>query len=245
MTISREYYLSFIKKERKSKDAYSFSFDRKGIDLSFLPGQYIRMSLPHENPDDRGTGRFFTVSSSPTIGDTITVTTRILESSFKKTLGNLEVGTKVRIFSPLGNFYLDEADETPKIFLTGGIGITPYHSMLQYAADKGLKTPMTLFVSFSTTQEMLFYQELTKIAKDHSHIKIVYTVTKPELSEGKWEGETGRISAELIKKNVVTLSKQKYFVVGPTALVRAIHRLLQEELKVPEEKIISENFPGY
>src|SRR5690349_481399 len=113
---SKEYFLPFVKKEQKSQDAYSFYFDKTGQDLNFLPGQYLRMSLPHENPDNRGTGRFFTISSSPLEQEHIIITTRVLQSSFKHALSNLQPGTKVRIFGPMGNFYLDETEASPKVF---------------------------------------------------------------------------------------------------------------------------------
>jgi ferredoxin-NADP reductase len=245
MSNSKEYFLPFLKKEPKSQDAYSFYFDKKDQQLNFLPGQYIRMSLPHLNPDNRGTGRFFTISSSPLETDYIVITTRILQSTFKQTLNNLRIGEKVKIFGPMGNFYLDETDPTPKVFLAGGIGITPYHSILKYAAAKNMQTPLTLFVSFSTTQEMVFFEELTHIAQEHTNIKVIYTITQPENSQSKWEGETGRISGELIKKYITNPFDQKYYIVGPTGIVESMHKLLQEELKLPEEKIITENFPGY
>ena len=245
MANSTEFHLPFLKKEIKAENTFSFFFDRKGSGFTFLPGQYIRMTLQHETPDNRGTGRFFTVYSSPSDLDYITITTKVIQSTFKKTLADLKGGEVIKFFGPMGNFILDESDTTPRVLLAGGIGITPYHSMLRYAAAKNLSIPLTLLVSFSTKQEMVFYDELMEVAKAHNSIKVIYTITKPEQSMGEWSGETGRISADLLRKYVANIVDQKYYLVGPTVMVEAMHKMLQDELKLPEEKIISENFPGY
>lgn len=204
MDAKKEYYLAFIKKEKVSKDAYSFYFNRA---FNFLPGQYIRMTLDIENPDKRGISRSFTISSSP-LEDYMTVTTRIIQSSFKKKLANLVPGAKVKIFGPLGSFLFNEEDKSSRIFLGGGIGITPFHSMVTFSNAKKLAIPINLFVSFSTVDEIIFREELEEISKNNPNIKIIYTITHPEETPpeadqplaDKWEGETGRISESLIKK---------------------------------------------
>lgn len=241
---SKEFYLPFVKKEQLAKDTYSFYFDRAKLNFNFLPGQYIRMRLPIENPDTRGSSRFFTIASSPFVKEHIMITTKIIESSFKKKLLTLKEGDMVKFYGPMGGFVLDEDKKESRMFLAGGIGITPFHSMIAYAHQKNLSIPITLLVSFSTSGDLVFYDELLDIAKKNPYIKIIYTITHPQDLETKWNGETGRISEDLIKKYIPNILEPQYFIVGPPAMVAAIEEVVKD-MRVPNEKIFIENFTGY
>src|SRR5438309_1255036 len=104
-TRPNEFQLPFVKKEQVSSDAYTFYFDRKAFPaFSFLPGQWIRTTLPIAEPDDRGNSRSFSISSSPLNTQFLTITTRVIQSAFKKTLVNLPQGIPVQFFGPAGRF---------------------------------------------------------------------------------------------------------------------------------------------
>ncbi len=247
----RDFILPFVKKEQVAKDVWTFFFDRvkRGSagtedDFDFIPGQYIRMTLDVPQPDERGTGRFFSITSSPLNKEYLTITTRIIQSAFKKTLAALKAGTMVKFFGPTGRFVLDETDKTPHIFLAGGIGITPFHSMILYAAEKNLSLSITLFVSFSTVEEIVFYDEIIKISNDHQNIKTIYTVTKLQESSKSWNGETGRISSEMIKKYSPDFIHSLFYVSGPPAMVDAMLSLIKE-MGVQDEQVKKEKFVGY
>lgn len=244
MNPPKDFFASFIKKKQECQDTHSFYFDRQGTDLSFIPGHSIRMTLPIVNSDERGSSRFFSIASSPLEEQYFMITTRILGSSFKKTLATLTPGTKVKFFGPTGQFLLKEEDTTPRVLLAGGIGITPFHSMILYSAEKNLSIPLTLFVSFSKVEEILFYDQLQKAAFKNDHIKIIYTITHGEESTQKWEGEIGRISAELIQKYVPEVLDKRFYVVGPPKMVESMAEMIQS-LGVTKENILKENFSGY
>ncbi len=145
--IPKDFSLLFLIKVQVAKDAYSFYFDRKNRELDFLPGQYVRVTLQIENPDERGKSRFFTISSSPLEKDYIVITTRVIQSSFKKTLQTLTTGIKVSFFGPTGQFVFREEEKIPHVFLAGGIGITPFHSMITYVNEKHIDVSIILFVA--------------------------------------------------------------------------------------------------
>lgn len=230
---------TFIRREQRATDTYSFYFDRSKTDFTFLPGQYLRLTLPH-HADDRGTSRFFTISSSPLEKD-IMITAKILQSSFKERLFSLDPGDEVHIFGPMGRFIFDERLDLEHVFIAGGIGITPFHSMLTYAAAKKHTKPMTLFASFSTAEDMIFHDVFEKMTKKHPSIKSIYTVTKPELN---WKGETGRITEALLKKYVTFNDTQLFSVVGSPQMAADTKELLLG-LHIPEERIRTEGFTGY
>jgi len=237
----KEFYLPFIKKEKIAKDTYSFYWDSTNLDLDFLPGQYVRMTLDIKNPDNRGSSRSFTIASSPLEKQHIMITTKIIKSSFKKRLMTLKPQELVKFFGPMGGFVLNEEEKNDRVFLAGGIGITPFHSMIIYANAKKLSIPITLVVSFSSVEDLVFYEELSNIAKENSYIKTIYTITHPNV---QWKSEIGRVSEGLIKKYVPDIFKPLYCIVGPPAMVAAIEETVRK-MGVSNERIFIENFTGY
>ena len=202
-----------MNKEQLTGDTYSFYFARPST-FEFIPGQYIKMILNIENPDERGISRFFTIASSST-ENMFMITTRIIQSSFKKTLAALPIGAEVQMRGPHGTFVLDEQDPRGKVYLAGGIGITPSRSMLVYMRDKNLNTPMTLIVSFSERSGLIFYDELNSLANKVR--KVVYIVT----------AEEGRIDEEKIRKNVPDLLDSLFYISGPPGFVEAMEKLVK------------------
>ena len=240
-TGQKQFFLAFARKEKVAEDTYFFYFDLAERGFVFLPGQYIDMVLPHKDPDNRGIERSFTIASSPLDKKYLMVTTKTIKSSFKKALANLKSSQPVEFNGPWGGFVLKEEETFPRVFLAGGIGITPFHSMISYANTKKLLIPISLIVSFSRIEDLVFYRELSDIAKENLNIKVIYTITHPD---DQWSGETGRISEALIKKYVSDISEPRYYIVGPPNMVSAMGELVLE-MGVPTEKIFIENFTGY
>ena len=230
MNSPQNFTSKLIRKVQLTGDTWAFHFE-KPTEFDYLPGQYVKITLNHNNPDERGISRFFTMSSSPTEED-ILITTRILHSSFKKAFYGLPVGAEVQMRGPHGIFVLDEQDTRGKVYLAGGIGITPARSMLVYLRDKNLNIPFTLMVSFSNGSEIIFQDELSSLSNNDR--KIIYVVTSEE----------GRIDEEKIKKNVPDLPNSLFYISGPAGFVDAMEKLVRS-LGVSEENIKTEDFPGY
>jgi predicted ferric reductase len=144
----------------------------------------------------------------------------------------------------MGTMTLMENIRTPLVFLAGGIGMTPFYSMILYIYEKKLTVPVTLFVSFSSLEEVVFYEELMNIAKERENITIIYTISEPITPSTPWDGETGRISKELLQKYLVDIPKQTFFIVGSATMVDSIEKLVQS-MGVSESSIIRETYPGY
>ncbi len=235
-------------KKQEARGTKTFFFERpKGF--SYLAGQYIYITLPKLlYPDERGDTRHFTLSSSPT-EDKFAITTRMRETSgFKKTLDEMKTGEELSISGPNGTFVLDrEKTKTSQVMIAGGIGVTPYRSIIKYVADKKLHVPIHLIYSNSIPEEIAFRDELDKIAVQNPNIKITYTITKPEGSKAKWTGLTGRIDEAFLRK-LITNNQQPitgiFWVCGPPVMASAIESAL-ETLKVPYEHTNSEKFTGY
>jgi ferredoxin-NADP reductase len=184
------------------------------------------------------------MSSSPLEKNFVSLTTKIIQSEFKKALFALKEQDEIKIFGPMGQFILEEHDTRKKIFLAGGIGVTPFHSIITYATAANLNLPITLLASFSIPEEMIFFNELTKIANSHANIQDIYTITKPQESKTSWIGETGRVSENMIKKYAKDIMQSVFYIVGPSPMVEGTKKLL-EDMKITNENIKIEQFTGY
>ena len=237
--------LKLVEKRDEAKGTKSFFWETEKP-VNYLAGQYFYFTLPSLNyPDPRGATRHFTLSSSPTEGNLLRNTTRIREESgYKKTLDDLEIGTLIEGEGPNGTFILDEAEPGPHVFLAGGIGITPFRSMIKYAADKNLNTQIHLIYSNSIPEEIAFRAELDGLAKSWPNLKLDMTVTKPEESKEPWKGLTGRIDENLIQKLVPDINNNIFWVCGPPAMVEAMEQTLGK-LNLSSGKVRSEKFTGY
>lgn len=235
---ANKFEFPFIKKERIANNTFTFHFGRVGK-FNFIPGQYFRINLKIKNPDERGSLKYFTISSPNTNKEEIQITTKIFKSSFKKKLHSLKKGDRVSFYGPLG-FFTFNANNKPKIFLAGGIGITPYHSILTNLDYKKFKAKILLIASFSIYRDVIFYKELKKIEKENPNIQIIYTLT----GESKDGFEVGRINEEMIKKYSPEFLDSEFFVVGSPAMEEELFDIVKK-MKVSEKNIFKEHFSGY
>lgn len=235
--------LPLIRQEEVAKDTRSFYFQRTQ-EFDFHPGQYITMHFGQKNDDYDNLTHDFTIASSPLITDHILITTKTTShSNFKEHMLKLQPGQKVRFSSPRGGFYFKEEIKN-YVFLAGGIGITPFRSMLEFITHKNLNNLVTLIASFSTTEDIVYYDELTKLADIHSNIKVIYTVSRPEESKKSWSGETGRITSDLIKRHIEDVTLPKFLIVGPPTMVSSMEETVNN-MNVQDEQIQIESFTGY
>lgn len=234
--------IPFLKKEQLTKDTYSFYFKRTKESRDFVAGQYFDIKLKIRNADERGDARTFTCASSPTEKDYYMITTRVIESSFKKALLKLKEGDMVQFNGPWDDLNFDESEIMPQVFLAGGIGVTPFHSIIKYSLDKKIDLSMMLFVSWAAYDEMIYDDFFRSAEKKLKDFKYIPTITQNSPSD--WTGETGRISERTIKSYIKRVRNYKYRITGPQGLVKAMKELCFQ-MNVPKENIIAEEFEGY
>lgn len=225
----------------EAQDTISFAFDAPGI-AGAQPGQnlLIRLDVPE---DPRKGLRTFTIASSPTEADAL-ITTRIRSGSpFKQRLAALRPGDAVEARGPMGRFTLPEGD-APLLLVAGGIGVTPFRSMIKYAIDTGRSTPMTLIASDRTPEMIPFRREMDGWIEAHPWLRIRRTITRPEHGREPWTGRTGRIDAEWVRAAVDDLDRRTALVSGPPAFVVATTEVLQAA-GMSADRIRTERFLGY
>ena len=220
--------------------------------FEYTAGQYAYFNLDNVVRDDKGPTRHFTISSSPT-ENFMMLSTKIRDSPYKQRLSTLEVGDKVNVSGPEGEFVLPEDYSKPIIFLSGGIGVTPFRSMINYATDKQLPLKIIMFDSNKNQQNILFKKEFDDWTSLNKNIQIIYTLSDDNFQRNnvsgteEWKGEKGRIDKEMILKYVDNnmLNNSIFYVSGPPDMLKSMQSLLEKELEIPKERIKVEEFTGY
>lgn len=207
--------------------------------VHYTAGQYTELHIPHKNPDDRGTKRWFTLSSSPT-DEFLTITTKYAgddkSSSFKKALFKLKPGTELEAAEPMGDFVLPKLIQTPLVFVAGGIGITPFHSMLTWLAETIEERPIKLLYGVRSEDEIVFQDTFRQAG-------IEPTIVVSEPSDA-WGGERGNLSAELILGLEKPTDDTLVYVSGPEPMVQALAKDLHKA-GLRKDQIVSDEFPNY
>ncbi|MDP3794937.1 MAG: FAD-dependent oxidoreductase [bacterium] len=209
--------------------------------FSYRAGQYLSWTVPGEISDERGNVRPLSLASSPT-EDVLMIAVRQSASTFKTALERLNPGDTVRILGPLGGFGLEET-AAEHVMIAGGIGVTPFRSMIKNALDRSLAVRLLLLSANRTPEAIPFHAELGAWADGHDNFSVVQTITDPAPAD--WRGERSRMDASFIRRCVPDLAAPIFYVVGPPGMVDAAERLLREELGIPEERVRVERFTGY
>jgi ferredoxin-NADP reductase len=173
------------------------------------------------------------------------ISTRIRDTPYKQQLASLEVGTEIPAWGPQGEFVLHDDHSKPAVLLSGGIGVTPFRSMVKYATDKHLALKIVMFDSNRNESNILYKDEFDRWAKDNKNLKVVQTLTDENV--GSWNRERGRINKQMITKYLGNdeIGRAIFYICGPPGMLNAMQKLLSEELRVPDDRIMIEEFTGY
>lgn len=259
-TESNGFELSLLeKREHQDTDVMSFKFGRQdNIShniFNYAAGQYAFFDIGGVYNDPEGPVRHFSLASSPT-EEEIIISTRIRDTPYKKRLSSLEIGSKAKVTKPLGKFVLHDDYSKPAVLLSGGIGVTPFRSMIKYATDKQLPIRIVMFDSNRSIPNILYKEEFDECLNKNTNLKIVYTITEkeddnqPSSATGvnkEWKGERGRIDKAMLERhlNDNEIKNSIYYICGPPGMLNAIKELLQNSLQIPKDQIRTEEFTGY
>ncbi len=237
------YQCKLMKRKEVAEGTMAFHFD-KPRGFQFRPGQCADLTLvnPPET-DGEGNTRTFSIVSPP-YEDELVFATRMRNTAFKRVLRAVPLGTEVGLDGPMGSFTLHKNVAKPGVFLTGGIGITPFLSILRQVARDELSYQLYLFYSNRRPEDAAFMDALRELTTVRPGIRFIPTMTNMAKSQWRWTGETGHINRDMLQKHLPNLQGPIYYIAGPPGMVTALRQMLPAA-GVDEDDIRSEEFGGY
>ena len=220
-----------------------FTFNRPN-NFIYKAGQTIDLTLlnPPET-DSEGNTRTFSLVSAP-FENRLSVATRMRDTAFKRFLREAPVNTELELAGPYGSFTLHKDSSKPAIFLVGGIGITPFYSIIKTASIGKLPHKMFLFYSNRRPEDAAFLGQLSALQNENPNYKLIATMAEMEKSKTEWNGETGFITKEMINKYFRYTTESIYYSAGPPQMVAAMRKILTD-MGVDEDNFRTEEFSGY
>jgi ferredoxin-NADP reductase len=237
------YNVKLKKRRDLAEGTMAFCFE-KPAGFQFKAGQFINVTLiDPPKTDAEGNSRSFSIASAPFEED-LMVATRMRNTAFKDVLKTAPLDTEVKIAGPFGSFTLHADVSRPAVFLAGGIGITPFRSMILQATKGQLPHRLYLFYSNRRPEDAAFLNELQQAEKENPNYKLIGTMTEMQKSQRPWQGEKGYITKEMLTKWVEDTTTPIYYSAGPSAMVVAIRNMLTS-IGVSDDNVRTEEFSGY
>ena len=224
----------------ESTTAFRFT---KPAGFAFKAGQAVDLVLPGVVDGGEGADRHaFSIASAP-FEEEILFATRMRSSPFKSALRTLQPGAAARLEGPFGSLTLHRAPDRDAAFIAGGIGITPLKGMMEYAADRRLPIRTALLYSNRSEAEIAYREEIDLTVQQNPHASVTYTLTRD--AGAKWGGGRGRVDVQMLRRLAEGLREPKFYICGLPEMVRDCALMLLNELGVPRERIVAEQFWGY
>lgn len=237
--MAHTYQTTLIKQIEIANGTGAFIFERPN-EFTYRAGQSIDLSLILDGKPNMS--HTFSLVSAPH-EEQIEIATRLRDSEYKHTLRALEIGDEVSIEGPYGSFTLHENSERPAVFLVGGIGITPFLSMIRDVQNRSLPHQLYLFYSNRTSEDAAYLAELQAAETEIENLTLIPTMTNLS-ADAKWDGERGYIDWDMITRHAPYDANPVYYSAGPQKMVSAMHSLLTDH-GVSGDDIRFEEFPGY
>ncbi|MDD1749314.1 MAG: FAD-dependent oxidoreductase, partial [Methanothrix sp.] len=229
-------------KRQIAPNAYEFLF-APSRQMAFAPGQYMEWTLGHEDPDSRGNRRYFTLASAPTEPD-LRVGVRFSNpsSSFKQAMLAMDRRSEIVASQVAGDFVLPQDPSQTCVFIAGGIGVTPFRSMIKYLLDMHQRRPIVLFYANHTVKDIV-YKDVFDRAQQELGISTIYLVSDTSGLPGGWVGLVGRITPQTIRKYAPFYRGAIFYISGPIGMINTFRDTLHQ-MGIPDGQIKVDFFAG-
>ena len=219
--------------EEVAEGTMAFRFE-KPAGFAFKAGQSANFALLEPPAEPNSARRTFSLASAPYEKE-LMVATRMREGShFKRALKALPAGAKVKLVGPAGNMTLHDDPARAAVFIAGGIGITPFRSMLLQADHERLEHRLYLAYSNRRREHAAFLDELQALERRNTRFRLLAPMTDAE----------GMLDEEKLKRFVGDAPSPVYYLAGPPAMVQAMKAILARNGVAPDD-VRSEEFFGY
>ena len=202
----------------------------ESAEINFFPGQFFMVRF-EDNPKFQ---RAYSIASSPTQKNYIEITMDLV-GQFTKKLWETKVNDYLIFKGPFGKFYFNDEIKNNVVLIGGGLGVTPLMSLIRYCNDKKLPNKVSLIYSVKTPADIVYNDELKQIKEQNPNFNYGITITRPQ-PEHNWQGRTGRIDLDLLKKKIENVENSLYYLCGPLEFVKSTITML-ESLGATKEQI--------
>ena len=230
-------------KVKVAADTVQFAFmpERK---IAYQPGQYMEWTLPHTNMDERGARRYFTLASSPT-EDELLLGVKFYDnsSSYKSAMLDMDRNSAIVAGQLAGDFVMPKDKNEKLVFIAGGIGITPFRSMVKYLLDTNQRRNVIMLYSVRTEADIA-YRDVFEEARQRLGMQTHYILTGSRANITKAHTHRGKITASIIRQAVPDLEERTFYISGTHFMVEDIQAQLHH-LGVHHRNIKIDFFPGY
>ncbi len=216
-----------------------------------IPGQYAQFTLidplyrDSKPTEDLCNKRIFSLIQYEPYQEgssqEIIFATKLSDSAFKRSLKELKIGDTMEVGDPMGKFILPQNPKGDIVFLAGGIGITPFISMLYQVKHAKSSQPIHMIFTNNDIPSMGYRECLEKLAEEMDNFTLHLSIH----NDPSWSGEKRFISPDLIQELIPHWKESTYMMVGPPPMINAVKKALLEELLIPNDQVVVEGFFGY
>lgn len=204
--------------------------------MEFKPGQYAQLKVPGIEVI-----RAYSIASNPRETDHIEFIIRMVPKGKATTYVHkaLEVGDKVIVTGPYGDFYLQEDSNRDMIMIAGGSGKAPIRSILHYLRDQGMPRKVKYFFGARSKKDLYYTEEFEELAKEYPNFEYIPALSDP-LPEDDWKGETGLIT-DVVDRLTGDLSDSEAYLCGSPGMIDACNNVLEKH-KLPDQQCFYDKF---
>ena len=204
----------------------------------------MEWTLPHDHADSRGSRRWFTLASSPT-EEQIKLGVKFYDrgSSYKSAMLDMDQNTPIVAAQIAGDFIMPSDTSKKLIFIAGGIGVTPFRSMIKYLIDTDQQRPVRMLYSARTEADFA-YKDVFESARQTIGVKTLYVVSDADTTVSTPNTLKGMITGDFIKQYIPDYADCKFYISGTHPMVEAL-QIVMHELGISRSNIKIDFFPGY
>jgi ferredoxin-NADP reductase len=238
------HFKAILKRRDSLCDGTTGLYFEKPDGFAFKPGQFANFTLDSViTTDAGGITRALSIASAPHEKE-LMVAMRMRDTGFKRIASALPIGAPFLVEGPYGNLLLHGDLKRSAVFLAGGIGITPFRSMIRHATEVGRARKIFLFYSIRRLEDAAFLDELREIQELNRGFKVIPTITNPEGIPHHWRGELGHITEPMLRSWIPDFQDPIFYIAGPPGMVAGMREMLGVA-GVPDDNIRAEEFAGY